>query len=115
MKDTRLARRQRVQNNGNEVYGSLMGNENTLEKSESILGFLEFMAEGVMVLDNSRIIRATNSALERMFGWSEAELVGKLCLDVFGCQHPDSATSLCVNLCPLMNLRTVFDLSLIHI
>ncbi|WP_342396420.1 PAS domain-containing sensor histidine kinase [Candidatus Chlorohelix sp.] len=109
MKHPRLARRQRTQNEGDEVYSSLMSNENALEQSESLLGFLEFMAEGVMVLDNSRIIRAINSSLVRMFGWSEADLVGKLCLDIFGCQHPDSATSLCVNLCPLMNIRALFD------
>src|SRR5690242_17393529 len=68
------------------------------------LGFLEYLTEGVLVLDGDRNIRAVNSALERMLGWSAAELVGLHCHNLFGCQHPTSGTSLCDNLCPLLRL-----------
>jgi PAS domain S-box-containing protein len=73
-----------------------------VERRTLSLGFLEYLAEGVLILDNQRIIRAVNSALERMLGWNASELVGLHCNELFGCQHPHSRTSLCDNLCPLL-------------
>lgn len=76
-----------------------------MENQAPALGFLEYLAEGVMILDSDRVIRAVNSALERMLGWSAAELYGVSCQQIFGCQHPITTTSLCSNLCPLLALR----------
>ena len=71
-----------------------------------VLGFLEYLAEGVMILDSERVIRAVNSSLERMLGWGASELFGVRCQDIFDCQHPITTTTLCSNLCPLIALHT---------
>ena len=62
------------------------------------LGFLEYLAEGVLVVDRHRVIRAANQALERMSGWRVEELLGKSCQDL------ESPTPMCLSLCPLLNL-----------
>ncbi len=69
------------------------------------LGFLEFLGEGVMVLDSERQIMMVNSALVNLLGWPAEELIGQACFRFFGCQHPGTGTSLCQNLCPLMFLQ----------
>jgi PAS domain S-box-containing protein len=84
--------------------------QNTVGKNQAglpDLGFLEFLGEGVMVLDSNRNIIMVNSALENLLGWSAAELTGQTCFKFFDCQHPGTGTSLCHNLCPLMFLRTI--------
>ena len=80
--------------------------DEAMEKRSPILGFLEYLAEGVMILDSERIIRAVNSSLERMLGWSASELFGVRCQDIFDCQHPITSTSLCSNLRPLLVLHS---------
>ncbi|MEI6046653.1 MAG: PAS domain-containing sensor histidine kinase [Chloroflexota bacterium] len=89
-------------NPGDEYKSDNRSQSEIVEKRTLSLGFLEYLAEGVLVLDHERIIRAVNSALERMLGWSASELIGLHCTDLFGCQHPHSRTSLCDNLCPLL-------------
>src|SRR5437764_9032385 len=69
------------------------------------LGFLEFLGEGVMVLDSDRQVIMVNSALENLLGWTGEELTGQPCFRFFGCHHPGTGTSLCQNLCPLMFLQ----------
>ncbi len=61
--------------------------QNSMENQAPALGFLEYLAEGVMILDSDRVIRAVNSALERMLGWSAAELYGVSCQQIFGCHQ----------------------------
>ena len=51
------------------------------------LGFLELLGEGVMVLNRARLIVGTNTAFERLLGWTQAELVGRPCAFFFGCQE----------------------------
>jgi signal transduction histidine kinase len=69
------------------------------------LGFLEYLGEGVIVLDNERKILMVNSALENLLGWKASELVGQPCLQYICCQHPATGTFLCHNLCPLLFLQ----------
>ncbi|HEX2911117.1 MAG TPA: ATP-binding protein [Chloroflexia bacterium] len=68
------------------------------------LGFLEYLTEGVLILDQQRSIKAINSAMTRLTGWSAEELIGKQCSQFFCCQHPGTATFLCDNLCPMISL-----------
>jgi signal transduction histidine kinase len=82
----------------------------TIQPSSSTipnLGFLEYLTEGVLILDETRTIRAVNKSLENMLGWKAAQLVGRPCQDIFDCQHPDTATVLCQNLCPILALNTL--------
>src|SRR5689334_12714124 len=83
--------------------------ENTLPagKFSGLAGleFLEYLGEGVIVVDNERKILMVNSALENLLGWKASELVGQHCLDYLCCQHPDTATFLCQNLCPLLFMQ----------
>lgn len=76
-------------------------------KFSSVAGleFLEYLGEGVIVLDNERKILMVNSALENLLGWEAAELEGQHCLDYLCCQHPETGTFLCQNLCPLSFLQ----------
>ncbi len=75
-----------------------------LQKKTLDLGFLEYLADGVLILDSERTIIAVNSALERLVGWSANELIGQACHTFMGCQHPGTANGLCDNLCPLLKL-----------
>lgn len=85
-------------------YRSKTMTEGFDREASANLGFLEYLAEGVLILDGERVIQAANSALIRMVGWSAEELVGKHCREIFCCQHPATATFLCDNLCPLQAL-----------
>ncbi len=69
------------------------------------LGFLEFLSEGVMVIDSAKQIVGVNTAFERLLGWTEAELVGQPCQHFLNCDEPDSGNSYCNNLCPVRILR----------
>lgn len=69
------------------------------------LEFLEYLGEGVMVLDNQRKILMVNSALENLLGWKASELVGLLYLNYICCQHLTTGTFLCQNLCPFLFLQ----------
>jgi signal transduction histidine kinase len=64
------------------------------------LGFFEHLSDGVMVLDGLHRILAINSALTHMVGWEKDELIGKPCLQIFGCQHPDNGMPMCQGFCP---------------
>lgn len=92
--------------NGLETGYSKMIRNDIISQTPS-LGFLEYLSEGVIIVDNERIIRSVNSALLQLTKWSEAELVGKRCLDFFQCQSPVTNTSLCDQLCPLLRLGSV--------
>ncbi len=70
-----------------------------------LLGFLEYLAEGVLVVDSHRVIRAANQVLERMLGWKVAELVGRKCHETLACQDLASAAPMCMSLCPILNLQ----------
>src|SRR5947208_3665192 len=69
------------------------------------LAFLNFLGDGVMVLDNTRKILMVNSVLENLLGWKASELVGQFCFSFLCSQHPATGTYLCQNLCPLMSLK----------
>lgn len=69
------------------------------------LAFLNYLGDGVMVLDNSRKILMVNPALENLLGWKAAEMVGQYCFSYLCCQHPATGTYLCQNLCPLSGLK----------
>lgn len=71
------------------------------------LGFLEFLSEGVMVINSAKQIVGVNSAFERLLGWTEAELVGRPCLLFLKCQNPDLDSNYCDNLCPVLVLRNL--------
>jgi PAS domain S-box-containing protein len=106
MRYSKATRRQRALVDTDLSYAGLLGGDEVLEKQSSLLGFLEYLTEGVMVVDASRTIVAANNSLLRMLGYAEDELVGRQCLEIMGCQHPDSATSLCQNLCPVLVFQT---------
>ncbi|OJW00825.1 MAG: hypothetical protein BGO39_20540 [Chloroflexi bacterium 54-19] len=69
------------------------------------LAFLNYLGDGVMVLDNSRKILMVNPALENLLGWKASELVGQYCFSYLCCQHPATGTYLCQNLCPLTTVK----------
>jgi len=48
-----------------------------LAQAMPILNFLESFTDGVVVSNSSGIIIGVNSALEKMFGWDQGELMGK--------------------------------------
>ncbi|HEX2914950.1 MAG TPA: PAS domain-containing sensor histidine kinase [Chloroflexia bacterium] len=77
-------------------------NSNENSRSKFDLGFLEYLSDGVLVLNRQYHIVAVNSALEQMVGWKSEELVGELCLRIFGCQHLDNGEPLCNGLCPML-------------
>lgn len=52
------------------------------------LEFLEHLSDGVLVLDRQMVIRAVNRALEKLLGWTPAELIGRTCSDFFGYELP---------------------------
>jgi PAS domain S-box-containing protein len=76
-----------------------------LTQPHNLFSFIDYLAEGVLVLDHTQVAVAANQALERILGWSVSELVGKSCKAVLGCHDLASATPLCQNLCPLLNLQ----------
>ena len=46
---------------------------------------LQSMAEGLLIVDQSGIIRFCNNGLERMSGHSAASIIGKRCRDIMMC------------------------------
>jgi PAS domain S-box-containing protein len=82
-----------------------MEQNTNLTESNPLLGFLEYLAEGVLVVDQHRVIRAANQVLERMLGWKAEELVGRKCQETLACQDLASAAPMCMSLCPILNLR----------
>jgi NtrC-family two-component system sensor histidine kinase KinB len=78
---------------------------NPTDNTNPAMGFLEYLAEGVLVVDEQRVICSVNRSLERMLGWTPEELIGQQCLDIFDCLDLESAAPLCQNLCPLVALQ----------
>lgn len=72
---------------------------------EANLGFLEYLSDGVLVLDKDRVILAANPAFIKMFGFQAAEIAGQTCYSLFNCQHPPEDASECDALCSLANLE----------
>src|SRR4051812_1335586 len=90
-----------------KITAKYQSNEALVTREDLDLGFLELLSEGVMVLNRARFVVGTNTAFERLLGWTQAELVGRPCAFFFGCQEPDSRTALCEHLCPFMCLQTL--------
>ena len=65
--------------------------------------FIEYLAEGVLILDGQRKIIAVNSALEKLLEKPASHLLGQNCFEVINCQASHNAT--CHALCPLLNLQ----------
>jgi signal transduction histidine kinase len=66
-------------------------------------GFLEYLSDGVLVLDTRLVIRAVNPALETLLGFKADEMLGQTCRELFNCQHSPQATRECRALCPLVS------------
>ena len=71
------------------------------------LGFLEFLSEGVLVINSAKNIVGVNSAFERLLGWTEAELIDRPCQLFLKCQDHDAIDGFCDNLCPILILRNL--------
>jgi PAS domain S-box-containing protein len=76
-----------------------------LEQTNHLWEFIEYLAEGVLVLDHNLMVVAANQAVERMLGWKGSELIGRYCQNILCCQDLATNTPLCQNLCPLMALH----------
>jgi PAS domain S-box-containing protein len=66
-------------------------------------GFLEYLSDGVLVLDSRLVVRAVNSALETLLGFKAEEIIGQTCRELFNCRHSPQATDECHALCPLIS------------
>src|SRR4051794_19392156 len=90
--------------NNLQVQKEIMGQALESQPAEPELGFLEYLAEGVLILDQDCRIKAVNQALVRMLGWSAQELIGQNCYEVRGGRHPVAGTAVCEieNLCRVL-------------
>ena len=68
--------------------------------SSFALDFLEYLSDGVLVLNQQQQIVAANHVATRILGWSNQELVGEFCHNLFSCQHSFSGQGLCEIDCP---------------
>jgi PAS domain S-box-containing protein len=66
-------------------------------------GFLEYLSDGVLVLDSRLVIRAVNPALETLLGFKADEMLGQTCRELLSCRHSPQATGECRALCPLVS------------
>lgn len=66
--------------------------------------FIEYLAEGVLILDGERKIIAVNSALEKLLEQPASQLLGQYCFEAINCQASHNAA--CHLVCPLLNLQT---------
>ncbi len=66
-------------------------------------GFIEYLSDGVLILDAQQVIRAVNPALENLLGLKAAEMLGQTCRELFNCQHAPQDTEECRALCPLVS------------
>lgn len=66
---------------------------------------MDTMVEGLYALDDEGRVAFMNSAAERMLGWTEDELRGKLMHDVIHFQHPDGSPHPAED-CALLKVRT---------
>lgn len=65
--------------------------------------FIEYLAEGVLILDGQRKIIAVNSALEKLLERPAGQLLGQYCFEAINCQA--SHNTACHAVCPLLNLQ----------
>lgn len=65
--------------------------------------FIEYLTEGVLVLNEQNLIVTVNSALEKLLEQPAEFLTGKSCTEVINCQLPGQ--SVCHEACPLLNLK----------
>ena len=59
----------------------------------------ESCPEGMYIVRTDGTLCAFNRAMERITGWRREEVIGKSCLDLFGCSHEGGA-SVCASSCP---------------
>jgi signal transduction histidine kinase len=64
------------------------------------LDFLEYLSDGVLVLNQHQQIVAANHVATRILGWSNQELVGEFCYKLLNCQHSFNGQALCQISCP---------------
>lgn len=62
---------------------------------------LRNLSDGVYFVDRHRVVQYWNLAAERISGYSEAEVVGKSCMDDILVHVDTAGTSLCKGRCPL--------------
>jgi PAS domain S-box-containing protein len=83
------------------------GQDVEISRENLNLGFLEFLSEGVMVINSAKQIVGVNSAFEKLLGWTENELVGRPCKLFLNCENHESGDSFCDNFCPFNLLRNL--------
>lgn len=59
-------------------------------------------ADGIVVIDQDRTVRAFNPAMARMFGWDEQTVIGTKCFEVLKLQD-DRSQNVCESRCPLVS------------
>jgi PAS domain S-box-containing protein len=96
------------------VYPLVLMEQNQSEQANNLWTFIDYLSEGVLVLDRQQVIVAANTASEQIFGCASSELIGKHCSEVLGCRDLATATPLCQNLCPLANLKIQYPNKLRH-
>jgi diguanylate cyclase (GGDEF)-like protein/PAS domain S-box-containing protein len=68
------------------------------------LDFLEYLEEGVYILDPDRKILSWNRAAERITGYSKEEIVGSRCMDNILIHVDDHGRCLCKEDCPVVSV-----------
>jgi PAS domain S-box-containing protein len=77
------------------VYPLVLMEQNQSEQANNLWTFIDYLSEGVLVLDRQQVIVAANTASEQIFGCAASELIGKHCSEVLGCRDLATATPLC--------------------
>jgi signal transduction histidine kinase len=78
------------------------------------LGFLEYLSDGVLILDDRQVIQGINPALENLLGLKAGEMVGQTCPALFGCQHSPQEIDSCQALCSLLTAEALNHTGELH-
>lgn len=71
-----------------------------MQQPSLALGFLEYLSDGVLILNHQHQIVAANSSAINLLMWDTHDLIGRLCEEILGCEHLTKGKQFCEKLCP---------------
>jgi two-component system response regulator HydG len=81
------------------LFGALREKSDQLERERNrAQAVLDSIGEGVLALDADRVVTAVNRTAERITGYAESEIVGRVCTEFLACRAE------CARACPVLKV-----------